>query len=37
MNKRLKSVLCTGLLIAMLLLIVACGKNVTGLVETYEE
>ncbi len=37
MNKCLKSVLCTGLLIAMLISVAACGSEVTGLIETYEE
>ncbi|MBQ7015038.1 MAG: DUF4981 domain-containing protein [Clostridia bacterium] len=37
MNKCLKTVLCTGLLIVLLISVVACGKNVTGLIETYEE
>jgi len=37
MNKCLKTVLCTGLLIAMLISVAACGSNVTGLIETYEE
>ncbi len=37
MNKCLKTVLCTGLLVVMLLSIAACGNQVTGLVETYVE
>ena len=37
MNKCLKTVLCTGLLVVMLLSIAACGSKVTGLIETYDE
>ncbi|MBQ2915436.1 MAG: RICIN domain-containing protein [Clostridia bacterium] len=37
MNKCLKTVLCTGLLVVMLLSIAACGSKVTGLEETYVE